>query len=207
MSAGTPSSLLPLSLPFSSCRAGGRDYECRRLTKIADKRVGDSSRTTTGKTWTLARFASRRPYYRFAGLSAGHAMLLSIQLTSPLSQRKEREGYTCTPLPWRCKNHEMRWIFEILDLQAWLSPSIRRECTDGINSESIPSIVSLSHFLPLCCRGLTRAIIGGLVRSTRSQQAIRIRIPIEESGEFYPDNIRAPGGARFLRARARVMPT
>lgn len=34
------------SLPFSSCRGVPADYECRRLTKITDKRAGRSDDTS-----------------------------------------------------------------------------------------------------------------------------------------------------------------
>lgn len=86
----SPPSLLPLVALFILSRRTC-DYECRRLTKILDKRVwrqwylvevylvdNDDDDDVVSALWRNLSL-----YYRFTvGLSAGHAMRLGIQTTS-----------------------------------------------------------------------------------------------------------------------------
>lgn len=96
----SPSSLLPLVALFVLLRRT-RDYECRRLTKILDKRVrrqwylvevylvDDDDDDDVSALW-------RNPslYYRFTVvLSAGHAMLLGIQTISHWARTREQDIY------------------------------------------------------------------------------------------------------------------
>lgn len=91
----SPSSLLPLVALFVLLRRT-RDYECRRLTKILDKRVR--------RQWYLvevylvddddvsALWRNPSLYYRFTvGLSAGHAILLRIQTISHWARTREQD--------------------------------------------------------------------------------------------------------------------